>query len=191
MWEPSSGVTMWHMSIRTSANRIDKRSVRSVLGVAGLALATTIAVPATAGAQTMPDTGSVGGSAETIPALTPAEDRMVATGGSPTGTCFGAVSATIDPDGYPNSSRVGWAAGVVGVGACDLTATVSWKNLDTGESGEKVMEVPSPAFLPMGNIAHPKDTLIPTGPGQVEYTLTTNGGASTGPITVETPAYEE
>lgn len=172
----------------TSAHR---RSVTSILGITGLAVAASLAAPATAGAQTMPETGSVSGSAETIPALTPAEDRMVATGGSPTGTCFGAVSATIDPEGYPNSSQVGWAAGVVGVGACDLTATVSWKNLDTGESGEKVMEVPSPAFLPMGNIAHPKDTLIPTGPGQVEYTLTTNGGASTGPITVETPAYEE
>lgn len=179
------------MSISTRAVTVDKRSVSSVLGALGLAVAATVAVPATAGAQTMPATGSVGGSAETIPALTPADDRLVATGGSPTGTCFGAVSATIGTDGYPLSSQVGWAAGVVGVGNCDLTATLSWTNLDTGETGEKVMEVPSPAFLPMGNIAHPKDTIIPTGPGTVEYTLTTDGGASAGPIFMVTPVYEE
>ncbi|MFB9258912.1 hypothetical protein [Dietzia aerolata] len=174
-----------------AARSAHRRSVTSILGITGLAVAASLAAPATAGAQTMPETGSVSGSAETMPKLTPADDRLVATGGSPTGTCFGAVSATIDGEGSPHASQVGWAAGVVGVGNCDLTATLTWKNLDTGETGEKVMEVPSPAFLPMGNLAHPKDTIIPTGEGQVEYTLTTNGGASAGPITVETPEYTE
>lgn len=101
------------------------------------------------------------------------------------------MSATIDGEGYPHTSQVSWGAGVVGIGDCGLTATLSWENLDTGETGEKSIDISEPQFATSALLlAHPKDSLIPTGPGQVEYSLTTNGGAEAGPILVQTPEYD-
>lgn len=180
------------MTSTRTATKAHKRTVTSILGVAGIALAAAVSAPATAGAQGVPSAGSVSGSAEALPTLTPADNRLVATGGSPTGTCAGVVSATIDGEGYPHTSQVSWGAGVVGVGDCGLTATLSWQNLDTGETGEKSIDISEPRFATNALLlAHPKDALIPTGPGQVEYSLTTNGGAEAGPILVQTPEYED
>lgn len=101
------------------------------------------------------------------------------------------MSTTINPDGYPNTATVSWAAGVLGVGPCNLTATLSWHNLDTGKMGHKTAHIPGPMVSdgipdPLG---HPYDALMDTGAGNVEYRLTTDGGAVAGPVVIRTPAY--
>jgi hypothetical protein len=155
-------------------------SVGACLAATAVAVTTAVAVPATANAQDS--------SSSAIGEVLPAPDRLVATGGSPTGACYGAVSTTIDGDGYPASASVGWAFVVPGVGPCDLTATLSWRNLDTGATGEKTASIPHPR-ISLGvpdPIGHPYDAIMATGPGRVEYRLTTTGGATAGPIVVHT-----
>lgn len=156
-------------------------SVGALAAATTVALATAVMAPASANAQ----------DSSAIPSLFPAENRLVAIGGSPTGACYGAVSTTISPDGYPNTAAVAWAFGVLGIGPCDLTVTLSWHNLDTGATGEKVAFVPAPRIsggVP-DPISHPVEAQIPTGHGLVEYRLTTDGGAVAGPIVIHTPEY--
>lgn len=184
---------MSDMNSTKTVGKTYKRCATSAFGIAGLAVAAAMSVPATAGAQAATSAGSVSGSAEILPRLAPADDRLVATGGSPTGTCAGTVSTTISPQSFPGASSVSWAFGILGVGSCDLTATLSWRNLDTGATGEKIAHIPAPRIsggVP-DPIVHPYDAVISTGAGQVEYTLTTNGGAEAGPIIVQTPEYED
>ncbi|MCT2172987.1 hypothetical protein [Dietzia cinnamea] len=129
--------------------------------------------------------------ADAVPQVLPAANRLVAVGGSPTGLCAGAVSTTLNGNGYPGSSSVSWAFAVIGVGPCNLTATLSWRNLDSGETGEKIAHIPHPRIstgVP-DPIAHPYEAIIPTGSGPVEYRLTTTGGAVAGPLVVETAAW--
>lgn len=154
----------------------------TALAATAVAVAAALSAPVTANAQ-----GSAG-SVDALPQLFPAPDRLIATGGAPTGACAGVVTTTINGDSYPASSSVSWAFGVVGVGPCDLTATLSWRNLDTGATGVKVAQIPHPRIstgIP-DPIAHPYDAFLYTGPGRVEYRLTTTGGAVAEPIVVTT-----
>lgn len=174
------------------SRRVARRSVVSAttaLAATALAVAATVASPAVAGAQIPGGVGSLGpGSAEAVPQVLPAANRLVAVGGSPTGACAGAVSTTLNGNGYPGSSSVSWAFAVIGVGPCDLTATLSWRNLDSGETGAKIAHIPHPRIstgVP-DPISHPYEAIIPTGSGPVEYRLTTTGGAVAGPVVVET-----
>lgn len=164
------------------ASRRPTATVTATLAATAVALSAALAAPATANAQ---------GSSEAIAQLLPAPDRLVAWGGSPTGACAGGVSTSLQGDGYPGSASVSWAFAVVGVGPCNLTATLSWRNLDTGATGQKVAQIPHPR-ISLGvpdPIAHPYDAIISTGAGRVEYRLTTTGGAVAGPIVVDTVAY--
>ena len=166
----------------------------TALAAAAITVAAVVSAPATANAQIPGALGSLGpGSAEAVPQVLPGANRLVATGGSPTGACVGAVSTTLNGNGYPGSASVSWAFAVVGVGPCDLTATLSWRNTRTGESGQKVASIPHPR-ISLGvpdPIAHPYDANIYTGSGPVEYRLTTTGGAVAGPIVVDTAAWSE
>lgn len=159
-----------------------------------VAVVAAVSAPATAHAQGSSGVGSFGpGSAEAVPKVFPAPDRLVATGGSPTGACVGAVSTTLNGNGYPATSTVSWAFAVVGVGPCNLTATLSWRNLRTGATGEKVAQIPHPR-ISLGipdPIAHPYDAIVSTGSGPVEYRLTTTGGAVAGPIIVDTAEWQQ
>lgn len=168
-----------------TSRRITRRptaTVTATLAATAVALAAALAAPATANAQD---------SSEVITQLLPAPNRLVAWGGAPTGACAGAVSTTLNGDGYPDSASVSWAFAVIGVGPCNLTATLSWRNLDNGTTGQKVAQIPHPR-ISLGvpdPIAHPYDAIISTGAGRVEYRLTTTGGAVAGPIIVDTVAY--
>lgn len=165
-----------------STRRVTRRPMVSVAAVAAataVALSAAIAVPAGANAQD--SSGALG-------QLFPTPGRLVAWGGSPTGACAGAVSTTVTGGGYPASATVSWAFAVIGVGPCELTATLSWRNLDSGASGEKTARIPYPRIstgVP-DPISHPYEAIIPTGSGRVEYRLTTTGGAVAGPIVVDT-----
>lgn len=180
------------MNTTGMSRRVARRSVVSAttaLAATALAVTATVASPAVAGAQIPGGVGSLGpGSAEAVPQVLPAANRLVAVGGSPTGACGGAVSTTLNGNGYPGSSSVSWAFAVVGVGPCDLTATLSWRNLRSGETGEKIAHIPHPRIstgVP-DPISHPYEAIIPTGSGPVEYRLTTTGGAVAGPVVVAT-----
>ncbi|MEB8325223.1 hypothetical protein NGF75_04380 [Dietzia kunjamensis] len=174
------------MDTTGSTRRITRRptvSVGAFLAATAVALTAAVTAPATANAQD---------SSQAIPLLFPAPDRLIAAGGSPSGTCMGIVSTTLNGDGYPASASVSWGFGVLGVGPCNLTATLSWRNLDTGATGEKVAQVPFPRFstgIP-DPISSPQEAIISTGVGRVEYRLTTTGGAVAGPIVVETVPYD-
>lgn len=159
--------------------------------VAACAVATgvtaAVALPATAQAQ---GAGSLTPSSSGLPGyLVPGPDTLVAPTGSPTGLCAGAVAARVEPGGYPDSSSMHWGIAMPGVGACDLTVTLHWHNLHSGETGEKQHVVDDPALW--GGVAHPDDSIVATGPGMVEYRLTTDAGGAAGPITVETPEYAD
>lgn len=150
--------------------------------------ATAVAVTA---AVTAPATANAQESSEAIGQVFPAPGRLVATGGSPTGACFGAVSTTVTGGGYPASATVNWAFVVLGVGPCNLTATLSWRNTVSGATGQKTAAIPHPR-ISLGvpdPIAHPYEAIMSTGPGPIEYRLTTSGGAWAGPVIIETPAY--
>ncbi len=186
----------------TSTRAALRPGIPVTTALAATVLAVTVAAPAVAGAQAsaapgsvVPAPGAAGslgpGSADAVPQVLPAADRLVAISGSPAGACAGAVSTTLNGIGYPGSSSVSWAFAVVGFGPCDLTATLSWRNLRSGESGQKVAHIPHPRIstgVP-APISHPYDAIISTGSGPVEYTLTTTGGAVAGPIVVETAAW--
>ncbi|HIW68090.1 MAG TPA: hypothetical protein H9878_08145 [Candidatus Dietzia merdigallinarum] len=160
-------------------NRRPLVSVGALAAATTVALAPSIMVPATANAVSSSD-------------FVAAQNRLVAGTGSPTGTCFGLVSTTINPIGYPNSATVSWAFGIVGIGHCNLTVTLSWQNLnDSKKSGEEVVHIPAP-LLANGvpnPINHPMQAVIDTGPGEIEYTLRTNAGGWSGPMSIQTPAY--
>ncbi|MBB1033517.1 hypothetical protein G6031_03830 [Dietzia sp. CQ4] len=185
LWSTSPGASMGEVNTTGTTRRDTRRptaTVTATLAATAVALAAALAAPATANAQD---------SSEALAQLLPAPNRLVAWGGSPTGACAGAVSTSLRGDGYPGSASVSWAFAVVGVGPCALTATLSWRNLDTGTSGQKVAQIPHPR-ISLGvpdPIAHPYDAIIPTGSGRVEYRLTTTGGAVAGPIVVDTVAY--
>lgn len=170
------------MNTSGSTRRITRRPIVSVgafLAATAVALTAAVTAPATANAQ---------GSSDAIGQVFPAPGRLVATGGSPTGACFGAVSTTVNGDGYPASASVSWAFVVLGVGPCDLTATLSWRNTITGATGERAAPIPHPR-ISLGipdPISHPYKAIMSTGPGPIEYRLTTTGGASAGPIIVHT-----
>jgi|GEM_PF-6268396 len=158
------------------------RQVGRALGVALAAGCLVTAPVATAGAQ---DLGSLTTSSAGVPGgLVPGPDRLVAVGGSPTGLCAGAVAVSVHDGGYPDSATVNWTIAMPGVGPCGLTATLTWRNLDTGATGEQRVGVPDPR-LSTGP-AHPYDAIVTTGGGAVEYRLVTDVGASAGPITVAT-----
>lgn len=153
---------------------------------AGVALAAGLSTPAVASAQ---DAGSLTPMSTDLPGyLLPSPNTLVAFGGSPTGLCQGAVAAKIQSGGYPDSSSLSWGIAMPGVGACDLTVTVAWHNLDSGQTGEKTLRVDQPTLW--AGVSHPYEAIVSTGPGTVEYRLSTNAGTQAGPITVETPAYE-
>ncbi|WP_291082756.1 hypothetical protein [Dietzia sp. UBA5065] len=170
------------MNISESIRRNPRRplvSVGAALAATAVALTSAVVGPATANAQ---------GSAEAIPLLFPAPDRLIATGGSPTGNCAGIVSATLNGDGYPASASVSWGFGVLGTGPCNLTATLTWRNLTTNATGQKTAQIPWPRIstgIP-DPISSPQEAIISTGVGPIEYRLTTTGGATAGPIVVDT-----
>lgn len=175
----------------TDANSSSTSRSRSAVAgkialAAGVALAAGLASPAVASAQ---DAGSLTPMSTELPDyLLPSPDTLVAWGGSPTGMCQGAVAAKITSGGYPDSSSLSWGIAMPGIGVCNLTVTVEWHNLDSGQTGEKTLQVNQPTLW--AGVSHPYEAIVSTGPGTVQYRLSTNAGAAAGPITVVTPKYE-
>lgn len=169
--------------------------MRTFSKFAAVAAASTIILggAAGAGAQTTDSlsgalgsvgpTGSVVGLPD-IPADTaPADNRLVASGPSATGTCFSWVTADITNQSS-GTVRVDWKVHQLGVGACDLQATLSYENLDSGYTGKHVLEENLPGNWPSHGDS--KNNVSITTPGRVEWQLTTNGGAEAGPLVLVT-----
>lgn len=168
-----------------------KRKFSAVLCAAALAVVAPIGLATAADAQDtgpLGPTGSLGGLDNLPKVFSPGGDSVVAVGGSPSGTCWGAVSAGINGNGYPSSAVATWNVGVLGVGDCGLEATLHWHNLDSGKTGEKTITVDEPEIFPARNDG--KSGILNNGPGNVEYTVTTNGGATSETITVHTDPYD-
>ncbi len=166
------------------------RTIGAALGAAALAVSAPVALATSAGAQEGPlgPTGSLGGLSNLPEVFNPGDDAVLAVGGSPSGTCWGGVSVNINGEGYPDSAVATWNVGVFGIGDCGLEATLHWTNTDTGESGEKSISIDEPEIFPARNDG--KSGIMTTGPGDVEYTLTTNGGATSDTVVVTTVPYE-
>lgn len=171
--------------------------MHTVSRLAALAAASVIVVGGTAGAGAQPPDslgvafGSVGptGSAIGLPAIpgdvAPAPNRLVAVGGSPTCTCFGSVTADIDTTYGPGTVFVEWKVHQFGVGACGLEATLSWRNLDSGTSGEHRLVQNLPGNWP--SHGDDQNNTSATGSGPIEYRLVTNGGGYSAPLTLTSP----
>lgn len=150
------------------------------------ALAGTMFLAPTASAQA-PDPLGPRGSVQTsssIPGnVMPEENRLVA--GGLNGTCYTWVAVDINPDGYPASAAYSWTTDSVGVDSCYATATLHWRNVDTGFAGTRDLASTGPGHD--WGTKDPLQSIIPTGPGTIEYTLTTGYGAAAGPIRAFTP----
>lgn len=169
--------------------------MRTLSKLAAAAAASTIVVAGAAGAGAQETDslsgalGSVGptGSAIGLPSIpgdiAPAPNRLVASGTSATGTCYSWITADINQQS-PGTVRVDWKVHQLGVGTCDLVATLSYHNLDTGYTGEHVLEQNLPGNWPSHGDS--KRNVSITTPGNVEWRLETNGGAQAGPIEVVT-----
>ncbi|QDQ97812.1 hypothetical protein [Tomitella fengzijianii] len=167
------------------------RITARTFAVAAAAAAIPLALTAPAMAQDegpLGPTGSIGGLPNLPGVFAPGGDSLVAVGGSPSGTCWGAVSVGINGDGYPGSAVATWNIGVLGFGDCGLHATLHWTNLDEGTSGEQTIAVDAPQIFPARNDG--KSGILNTGVGDIEYTLTTDGGAHSDTITVHTDPYD-
>lgn len=172
-------------------------TMRAICRLAAVAAASVIVIggAAGAGAQT-PDLpsmvfGSVGptGSAVGLPAIpgdvSPAPTRLVAVGGAPSWTCFGSVTVDIDTTYEPGAVWVDWKIHQFGVGTCGLEATLSWRNLDTGISGEHRLVQDLPGNWP--SQGDDQNNASVTGSGPIEYRLVTNGGGYSAPLILTTP----
>lgn len=88
------------------------------------------------------------------------------------GFCAAKIDVSIRPGAESNSYViVGPDIRYLGIGPCDLTATLSWKELSTGRTGSEDIPVTS------GLVNYGLKTF--SGHGLVEYTLTTNGPHTT------------
>ncbi|KQU56768.1 hypothetical protein ASG84_19305 [Rhodococcus sp. Leaf278] len=88
------------------------------------------------------------------------------------GFCAAKIDVSIRPGAESNSYViVGPDIQYLGIGPCDLTATLSWKELATGRTGSDDIPVTS------GLVNYGLKTF--SGHGLVEYTLTTNGPHTT------------
>ncbi|WP_067571355.1 hypothetical protein [Nocardia acidivorans] len=112
--------------------------------------------------------------ADPVTTFTPA--NTVGVGAFP---CFGQVLAFHDPQNTFYGKQTVWIRAdftflpILAQG-CGVTATLSWKNLDSGASGT-FPPVPLGDGTPFG----PTDALwvpetLPTGPGRIEVTIDTN-----------------
>lgn len=171
--------------------------MRTTTRLAAVAAASVLALSGAAGAHAQPMDpvsavlGSVGptGSAVGLPAIpgdvAPARNRLVVVAGSPTWTCFGSVTADIDNAYGPGTVFVNWKLHYFGVGTCGLEATVSWRNLDTGATGEHRLSQNLPGNWPSHGDSQNNTSV--TGPGLIEYRLTTNGGGQSASLLLATP----
>ncbi len=88
------------------------------------------------------------------------------------GFCAAKIDVSIRPGAESNSYViVGPDIQYLGIGPCDLTATLSWKEQATGRTGSDDIPVTS------GLVNYGLKTF--SGHGLVEYTLTTNGPHTT------------
>ncbi|MCZ4521524.1 hypothetical protein O4220_23650 [Rhodococcus ruber] len=88
------------------------------------------------------------------------------------GFCAAKIDVSIRPGAESNSYViVGPDVRYLGIGPCDLTATLSWKEPATGRTGSDDIPVTS------GLVNYGLKTF--SGHGLVEYTLTTNGPHTT------------
>lgn len=169
--------------------------MRTISKLAAVAAASTIVIGGAAGAGAQATdslSGALGsvaptGSAVGLPSIpgdiAPAPDRLVASGLSATGTCYSWVTANISQQS-PGTVRVDWKVHQLGAGTCDLVATLSYHNLDTGHTGEHVLEQNLPGNWPSHGDS--KNNVSITTPDNVEWSLETNGGAKAGPIEIVT-----
>lgn len=156
-----------------------------------LAAAALVATPV-AGASTSP--GSSGpdgalaptGSAESLLAIpenvTPQPNRLITQGFN--GTCYTWITADVVEEGWVNSAGVPrHTVDSVGLGDCPASATLSWENVDTGATGDYEITEYGPS--------HPKSSVIPSGAGEVHFTLTPAFDGPSASTTVQVPVYED
>lgn len=88
------------------------------------------------------------------------------------GFCAAKIDVSVQPGAEANSYViVGPDVQYLGIGPCNLSATLSWKELATGRTGSDDIPVTS------GLVNYGMKTF--SGHGAVEYTLTTNGPHTT------------
>ncbi|MFI9509883.1 hypothetical protein [Nocardia sp. NPDC052566] len=113
--------------------------------VAAAALLTTAA----------PASAESGGKFQTIYSLT-------------SGACLAEVDSSVHGPGYPNSASFTVSTTMFGVGSCGLDVTLHWRNVDTGESGERTAHAKGPGYWS----SDPKSSLFTPGFGHFVGTVT-------------------
>ncbi|MBF6132848.1 hypothetical protein IU501_07500 [Nocardia otitidiscaviarum] len=105
------------------------RSNRSALLCSAVATATT----ATAVALAAPAAAAPGGPFNTLYSLT-------------SGPCVAVVDSSVKGDAYPGSAAFTVATDLYGVGSCQLTVTLHWRNETTGQTGTESVTPHGPGF---------------------------------------------
>lgn len=117
----------------------------------------------------------------------PAENRLHIEGGY--GLCYMWASADLSPNGYPSSASWNPSANSIGLGDCTQEITLHWKNLDAGTEGENTWTAKGPGEI--NGVPHPYDSIVGTGGGTVEFTLSAKkSGAVPDTITLEVAEYQ-
>ncbi|AYF77317.1 hypothetical protein D7D52_29770 [Nocardia yunnanensis] len=85
--------------------------------------------------------------ASAAPAATPAATGSFATVYSLTnGPCVAIVNTSVYGDAYPGQAAFTVDAQLPGVGTCDLPITLTYRNVDTGDTGSIVADAQGPGY---------------------------------------------
>ncbi|WP_280501123.1 hypothetical protein [Nocardia farcinica] len=130
-----------------------RRSLRAaaVTGAACLAVAVAAAPAAHAGP---------GGAFGTVYSLTQ-------------GPCVAVVDSSVNGDAYPNSAAFTVQTTMIGVGSCELTVTLRWRDVGDGSTGEFTVTAHGPGYWSN------------SGPGAI---FSPGTGSFTGTVTVSAPS---
>ncbi|MFC3962153.1 hypothetical protein [Nocardia jiangsuensis] len=106
---------------------------------------------------------------------TPAVANPATTGGPFTpavsltdGLCVAYVDTAVTGDAYPEHAAFTVAATLVGVGPCSLPVTLTWRNVDTGETGVVTKTARGPGYWSTSG----RDALFHAGIGRFDGTVT-------------------
>ncbi|MFD6463820.1 hypothetical protein [Streptomyces roseolus] len=96
------------------------------------------------------------------------------------GLCVAQIDAGVGPESQGLASFE-LRSNMIGVGACTVPVTLAWRNLDTGETGSRTVDVPGPGQWGIGRSA----MFRPGGVGKFTATLTVGSAHLPEPGTIE------
>lgn len=104
------------------------------------------------------------------------------------GPCVAVVDTSVNGDAYPNSAAFTVQTTMIGIGSCELTVTLHWRNVADGQTGEFAVTAHGPGYWANSGPA----AIFSPGPGSFTGWVTVNAASlgSSGEIAFDIPKYE-